>query len=140
LKTLWMILLLVSIVYPYDKDLRLESSVYYAIFKEITHSERPKIYMYTPVPSIERFDSRFQLAKDCKQSDVVIIKHSKDLTNECKDKILFGTKYQTLRNKNVVGAFFWQKGRPNILFYKTRLDEHKIILNKDLRKYIDYEK
>jgi len=135
-----MILLLVSIVRPNDKDLRLESSIYYAIFKEMTHSERPKIYLYRKVPSIEKFDSHFQLAKDCKKSNIVIIKHIKDITDECKDKILFGTKYQTLSNKNVVGAFFWQKGRPNILFYKTRLDQHKITLDKDLEKYIDYEK
>lgn len=96
--------------------------------------------MYDSVSSIKRFNSRFVLVKDCSDSNIVLIKHIEELGDKCKDKILFGTRYQTLRNKNVVGAFFWQKGRPNILFYKTRLDKHKIILNKDLKKYIDYEK
>jgi len=135
-----MILLFVSIVHPNDKDLRLESSIYYAIFKEITHNERPKIYMYENIPSIKKFDSRFELVKDCNDSDVVILTHIEDIRKECQEKILFGTRYQTLNYKSVVGAFFWQKGRPNILFYKTRLDQHNITLNKHFEKYIDYEK
>lgn len=135
-----MILLLVSIVHPNDKDLRLESSIYYTIFKEITHSDRPKIYMYESIPSIKKFDSQFQLVKDCSDSDIVILRHIEKLREECRGKMLFGTRYQTLDSQSVIGAFFWQKGRPNILFYKTRLDQHNITLDKHFEKYIDYEK
>jgi len=38
---------------------------------------------------------------------------------------------------SVVGGFFWQKGRPNILFLKKNLQKHHIKLPKSMQEYIE---
>ena len=38
---------------------------------------------------------------------------------------------------SVVGGFFWQKGRPNILFLKKNLQKHHIKLPKSIQEYIE---
>ena len=140
MKIFLILFFLTTIIQAKDKDLRLESTIYYALIKELTHSQRPKIYLADNVLSIQKFSSRFNLVKNCENANIIIVTHIKNIDSECKDKILFGTKYQTLDNKSVVGAFFWQKGRPNILFYQTRLTKYGIQLSKHFTKYIDNEK
>jgi hypothetical protein len=135
-----MILLLANILNAKNEDLRLEASIYHALLQELTHSPKPKVFLQTEIPSIKKFSSKFSIAKDCAQADVVIVAHNKQLPPGCKGKILFGCRYRTLKNNNVVGAFFWQKGRPNILFYNTRLQREGLKLTPHLQKYIDYEK
>lgn len=54
----------------------------------------------------------------------------------CKDIPLFTSSYKTLReNSNAIGAFYWRKGRPNIIFIKTRLKKFNLELPEKLKKY-----
>jgi len=96
--------------------------------------------MRSNVASIQHFSSNFEIVNSCDDADIVLVTYKKNITAQCKDKLLFGTRYKTLLKEPTVGAFFWQKGRPNILFYKSRLKKHGITLSKDFQKYIDNEK
>lgn len=52
--------------------------------------------------------------------------------------ILFGTDYDMLeQDARVIGAFYWQKGRPNLIFLRERLREHNLTLSSDFEKYIE---
>ena len=54
--------------------------------------------------------------------------------------ILITTEYSLLiKEPRVVGAFFWQKGRPNILFVRKRMQEVNITLGREFDKYIEDE-
>lgn len=52
--------------------------------------------------------------------------------------IVFTTEYKLLKKEErIIGAFFWQKGRPNLLFLRNRLQEKKLTLGKEFNKYIE---
>ncbi len=54
--------------------------------------------------------------------------------------ILISTEYSLLaKEPRIVGAFFWQKGRPNILFIRERMEKANIVLGHEFDKYIEDE-
>ncbi|MBX0311666.1 MAG: hypothetical protein JHC31_07790 [Sulfurihydrogenibium sp.] len=40
------------------------------------------------------------------------------------------------RIKNAVGALYWRKGRPQLIFIKSRLDRFRIQLPSEYRRYL----
>ena len=51
--------------------------------------------------------------------------------------ILFVTKYQLLKiSEDVVGAFYWKKGRSQLLFIKKRLERHNIKLPTEYQNFM----
>lgn len=93
--------------------------------------------MHTDVKSLGTYPGGLKIVDNCSKAEVVILSTVKEIPKSCKGKILFGTRYAHLANLNVTGAFFWQKGRPNILFYQKRLDKHNIKLDSSFNKYIE---
>jgi len=138
LKNILLILLLVSNVL-FASDTQLESAIFNKILKAVTAKEHPKVYIYTQNEALEKYPAAFVLVKHCKDADVVVLSTLKNMPEACKGKILFGTRYAHLRNPQVIGAFFWQKGRPNILFYRDRLAKNHIKLDASFEKYIEDE-
>ena len=117
--------------------MQLESAIFNKLITAVTTKEHPKVYIFTQNDALEKYPGSLVLVENCKDADVVILSTLKNLPEACKGKILFGTRYMHLRNPQVIGAFFWQKGRPNILFYQYRLDQHHIKLNENFQKYIE---
>lgn len=71
---------------------------------------------------------------DCNEADMVLTQ----TTLTCKDKIVFFTRYKTFKkNPQAIGAMFWQKGRPNIIFRKKVLQRYHIALPQEFNKYIE---
>ena len=134
---LFLISLLITTMYA--DDVKLASSIFNTIVSSITHKKNAAVYLYYDIESVSRYPDKLQVVKDCSIADVVLLSSIKDIPKECESEILFGTRYSHLKNKNVIGAFFWQKGRPNILFYRDRLAKHHIKLDKSFDKYIENE-
>lgn len=137
MKKLFLIALLTTTIYA--SDVKLASSIFNTLVTSIAHKKNASVYLYTSINSVSKHPHQLQIVKDCSLADVVLLSSIKNIPKECSSKILFGTKYSHLKNKNVIGAFFWQKGRPNILFYKKRLQKHHISLDKSFDKYIENE-
>jgi len=77
---------------------------------------------------------------ECDKADIVIA--GDQLKNKnCEKKVMIVTKYYLIRKyENAVAAFYWYKGRPNILFIKERLEKFGISLPAKYKKYTDSEK
>ena len=118
-------------------DVQLESAIFNKVITAVTMQKKPKVYIYKHNDALEEYPVGIELVNECKDADLVLISTFENLPEACKGKILFGTRYSHLRNPNVIGAFFWQKGRPNILFYQYRLDQHDIKLDENFQKYIE---
>ena len=118
-------------------DIKKASSIFNMVIKNIAHKNTPKVYLHVEIESIKKYPKDLKITTNCSDADVVVLSTLKNIPSTCKDKILFGTRYSHLKNNNVVGAFFWQKGRPNILFYKKRLDKYNIRLGSGFDKYIE---
>ena len=78
-----------------------------------------------------------KMVNRCEEAQMVFAKDIKELPKECLEKKIFATRYSTYKkNKDVVmGAFFWQKGRPTILFNKKVLRKFHIVLPDKFKKY-----
>ncbi|MEA3370477.1 MAG: hypothetical protein U9Q40_03990 [Campylobacterota bacterium] len=113
------------------------STIFNLIAKNITKKTAPNIYLHKYNKSIKKYPGNLNIVTKCEEADLVILSTTKDIPQECSKKILFGTRYSHLKNSNVLGAFFWQKGRPNILFYQERLKREKIKLSPSFDKYIE---
>ena len=75
------------------------------------------------------------------ENDAQYIILNKHLKLKNKKALLFVTDYSLLKDeKSALGAFYWKKGRPTIIFIKERLEAHSIILPKSLTKYSENEK
>lgn len=131
------IFILLVVITVWADDTQKASTIFNMIAKSITQTTNPNIYLHTRVKSLNLYPGELNIITDCSNADLVILSSTKEIPKECKDKILFGTRYSHLKNTQVIGAFFWQKGRPNILFYKKRLDEKNIKLNSSFDKYIE---
>ena len=134
IKSLLTLFLITSV---YASDDKKASGIFNLIVKEITKKENANVHIHTNIYSIEQYPGNIHIVDDCKEADLVILSTNKDIPKECNQKILFGTRYSHLKNKNVVGAFFWQKGRPNILFYQKRLQMYNVKLEPSFNKYIE---
>ncbi len=130
-----LICLLITTVYSNDN--KLASSIFTMIAKNITKKVRPNIYIHRKIPAISKSSETLNIVSECSEADMVILSTTKNIPSECAQKILFGTRYSHLKNKNIIGAFFWQKGRPNILFYQKRLDKKNITLDSSFNHYIE---
>jgi len=79
---------------------------------------------------------RIKVVQNPKEADIIVLQKSKNVPG---DALLFVTDYHLLEHykKRAIGGFYWQKGRPNILFLKPNLLKHNIQLPKDMQEYIE---
>lgn len=58
--------------------------------------------------------------------------------NTSANSIIITTEYSLLaKDPRIVGAFFWQKGRPNLLFLRERMQKSNVTLDREFDKYIE---
>jgi hypothetical protein len=123
-----------------DKESTLK--IYYEIFRSITHKSSFSVYTENKVyMNIFSTSKRIHLVNSPKLADIILLtKHSsmKAISNiDYKNKILFATKYTLLKShSHIVGAFYWRRGRAQLLFIKNRLKAHGISLPNKYREYI----
>ncbi len=74
---------------------------------------------------------------DCSGADIAILEKSK-IEKNCMDIPIITLEYDLLKKyPNSIGSFFWQKGRPNIVFIKSRLKNQNILLDSAFDEFIE---
>jgi len=134
IKILLLLFLSISI---FADNASLASNIINTIAANITNKKNPKIFIYKKPLPYEIDTKVLNLVSNCDDADIILVKSTIDLSKSCSKKFIFGTRYSSLEYIDVIGAFFWQKGRPNILFYKSRLNEKHILLDDSFSKYIE---
>ncbi len=78
------------------------------------------------------------IINNCEDASVLLLYSDISIDNKCKNKIILVLDYTLLHKyTNAVGAFYWKKGRPNIVFIRSRLKQHNIKLSESYDKYIE---
>ena len=78
------------------------------------------------------------VVKACKNAKILILSSKKSIPKHCISKPILVLDYALLEKyTNAVSAFYWQKGRPNIVFLKKRLEYFSISLPPTYHKYIE---
>lgn len=132
-----LLLLLVLGFTLYASDSTLATKIYLSIAKEIAGKNVPTFYLHGNIKYLNK-NKEIKALKACAKADIVILNELSGLPEECQGKLLFTTHYSTyIENKNILGAFFWQKGRPNIIFRRSLLEKNKVVLSSSFNKFIE---
>ncbi len=122
------------------EEIKLEIKILEKISKDITDKNKINVYLidYNPRLLI-RYSTSFVLVKDCGKADIIIAKtNSKEDLKMCHNVPGIALNYSLLKeNKIFIGALFWYKGRPNLVFIKSRLERFKIDLPESYSRYIE---
>lgn len=77
-----------------------------------------------------------QLSKNPKLADIVLVDAKHEIPKEG-NYVIFTTDPSVFkRNENAVGAFYWEHGRPKIIFLQSRLKAKGITLSDAFQRYI----
>jgi hypothetical protein len=79
--------------------------------------------------------SKYLIITNCENADFMIIGKDLGETYHNKPAIVFD-EYLIKKVKNAVGALYWKKGRPQLIFIKNRLDKYKIQLPSEYKGYL----
>lgn len=122
--------------------------MYHGIFSAL--SSKTTINVYTndkEYRDVFSYSKRIFLTSEIEESDIALITNERALkrilyrfrvnTNVSKKPILFVTDYHFLKESDdIVGAFYWRKGRSQLLFIKKRLKEHDITLPREYQSFM----
>ena len=77
-----------------------------------------------------------KVVKDPQKADILFVYHNMDINSK---KPIFVGSYRLLKHykDQAIGGFYWQKGRPNLLFLGPNLQKLGMHVDKTLKQYID---
>lgn len=135
------IFLLIIFLYSDVSALERVSTIkmYHGIFNALSAKHSFSIYTDDrEYIEVFKYSKRIVLANRPEEAEIVLITNERTLknilnkrekNNNSKLPLLFVTHYQLLElSEDIVGAFYWRKGRSQLLFIKKRLDAHQIKL------------
>ena len=144
------ILILFILLYGHLYALERESTLkmYHQIFSAV--SSKICISVYTNDKEyIDVFihSKKVSLSEKPEEADIILITDEATLnfilrrrrleSSRDKKPLLFVTDYRFLeRSTDIVGAFYWRKGRSQLLFIEERLKQHHVVLPKAYQKFI----
>lgn len=122
--------------------------MYHGIFAAL--SQKTSINVYTKdneFRKVFRHSKRIFLSNKPEEADIVLITdertleyilHSSNVNADGNRKpIIFVTNYHFLKiSQDIVGAFYWRKGRSQLLFIGKRLKEHNITLPQEYQNFM----
>ncbi|MFA6137556.1 MAG: hypothetical protein WC667_05655 [Sulfurimonas sp.] len=110
-----------------------ESKILKLIFDSLYENRSFSIYTDDEQKAETLKEASIKISSNCHDADIV---YASEFSDKCAEKPLFTDNYKTFKNsENSIGAFYWSKGRPNILFLKYRLERHGLRLSEELEKY-----
>ena len=143
------IFILLILLYGHLYALERESTLnmYHQIFSALV--SKPIINVYTDDTEYKEvfvYSEKIVLSEKPEKSDIVLITNEATLdfvlrrnrvsSSTNKKPILFVTNYRFLKKSaDIIGAFYWRKGRSQLLFIKNRLDKYGIILPPEYKDF-----
>lgn len=144
------IFMLLIFLYGHLYALEIESTrkVYDQVFSTLV--VKPMITVYTEdreYKTVFATSKIISLSDEPEKSDIILITNRSTLFKIIRERkwdintdekpILFVTDYRLLEYSfGIVGAFYWKKGRSQLLFIKNRLDAYNITLPNEYKNFI----
>lgn len=101
-------------------------------------TNKTQLSIYTDSQKIKKIltDDKVKFVDLCINADVAILESK--LVKNCNSVPVITLKYKLLKvYPNSVGSFFWQKGRPNIVFIESRLNNHNITIGSEFSAFVE---
>ncbi len=137
----WLAFALPQPVHASPQGSTLEKRIMSKILRALTpHRQRVRVYYYGgSTPAGLRNNDAILLTSQLADADVVVLGSTppRTLLRKIRQPILV-LEYGMLRHvSRAVGAYFWQKGRPNIIMIRSRLSRAGIRLPAEFDRYIE---
>lgn len=122
--------------------------IYQGIFHALSSKTSVNVYVKDKeYRDVFLHSKRIFLSDTLEESDMALVTEERTLkdilyaenTNRDLDKkpIIFVTNYHFLKiSEQIVGAFYWRKGRSQLLFIKNRLKQHNITLPEEYQSFM----
>lgn len=142
LKKIVIFLLMICSLYA-DSISDIKAKIIENIAKTFTHKKVIKIYNQDPYfNDIFNANPNFKRVYTYRDADIILTKDSsmfKNLPGNDKLPFIISTKYKDYKNnKDIdIGAFFWQKGRPNLILNAKIIQENYIKIPKEYNKFLE---
>ncbi len=122
-----------------DTSINLQVKILEKILNEISINKEKIIWSDNKtICQAMKKNKHIHTTPDHKQATIVILQDKNNLPKKCADCIIFVLDYELLSKvPKSFGAFFWKKGRPNIVIIKSRLKTLSIQASSDLDPYIE---
>lgn len=132
----------------YSLERKSTLKIYYSIFHALSSKE--KITVYTndkEYRDVFIHSKEISLSEDPENTDIILITQESMLNeildnmsqdmNKTEQPIIFVTNYKFLKiSEKIIGAFYWRKGRSQLLFIKNRLERSNITLPEEYQKFM----
>lgn len=90
---------------------------------------------HNDLAQIKGLDSSLQYTS-YEEADIAFIDKKRSSVASKNERYIFSTSYYLYQNDpDIIGTFFWQKGRPTILIKSSLLKERGILLPEEFNKY-----
>jgi hypothetical protein len=110
-----------------------ESKLYEKVLGSIFNNDIITIYSDEGLKDTIRKSSKFIIVDNCEDAVVSI---GKIFKSKCEKLPLFTTNYKVFKNEpNVIGAFYWRKGRPQLKLKSDVLNDFNLTIPNSLQKY-----
>lgn len=138
-------LLILSYGHLFALDQESTLKIYHHVFAALIR--KSTIHVFTNDEEYKRvfaLSKRMTLEEDIQNADIALITNNAALRAALMQKksirkkniILFATDYHLLkRSEDIVGAFYWRKGRSQLLFIQKRLDKKGIGLPAEFKQF-----
>ena len=116
---------------------KVEAKIIMSMLKSvINHAD---LLIYTDSKKIHKtlLNNDITFVKSCNKANIAILETDTSVT-ECKNRPVITLRYDLLKTySNSIGSFFWQKGRPNIVFIEARLRDQNITIDSSFNDFIE---
>jgi hypothetical protein len=121
--------------------LQLKLEIMATLAKIYTQEATPKIYFDFPHPPYKAIKG-FTPVERCEKGEVIYTDNIDRLLDTCHlspEQFVIALSYRDyIAHKHLAaGAFFWQKGRPNIIINAEILKKRHIVIPKKYEKYVE---
>ena len=114
-----------------------QQKLYDSLFHQLFAKSTINVYTDTINESLFLEENHFFVVSKCEDADIVFLSSDSQLQS-CSNKPIFVTNYDEFKHrKNVIGAFYYRKGRPQLKLNQHYLDHFKLSINTSLTKYIE---
>jgi len=123
-------------LYLYASHINYEAKIYTVIFSSL-FPHKHKILVWSDSKRKEEVLSHVPnvlIVVERKNADILLLTKKTDIQAP---QMKFVTSYKLLKHykESAIGGFYWQKGRPNILFLKQNLQKYHLQLPSSLQEY-----
>ena len=130
MKAIYIIIVFTSYLFANSYEIKLYETIFTKLFN------KPVIYLFVDKNKKEFKNSKvLKIVNNCKKADLVLLYDINNL--KCKNKPLFVTSYIDFISSNAIGAFYWRKGRPQLILNKKIIESYNLHLDKSLLKYLE---